>query len=314
MTIISDISDEPKFTIKKVSAQTGIRTVTLRAWERRYSVLDPKRAENRYRLYSDRDIAILFWIKSRLDKGLSISAAAADLHKMRESGKWAEAIPVRESAGAWMEKKSIQTYADQLYHALVKHNEAQANEIFQSIETYISLEPLLVSVITPCLVEIGEAWYRGEISITTEHFASTFLRGKLLAMLQTIPASRRALRLLIGGGPSEQHEIGALMMAVLLRSRGYLVEFLGPDVPLEDLADYARHEKPAMVILSATTDSAALELRPMQNLLSRLRPAPIFAYGGRAFNFNQNLIHQVRGVFLGKTMDEALGNIDRLLK
>lgn len=313
MTIISDVPDDPKYTIKKVSAQTGIRTVTLRAWERRYGVLNPQRANNRYRLYSERDVAILFWLKSRLDKGLSISAAASELQKMRESGNWAEAVPVRK-AGHGSDVKSMKIYASQLYQALIKHDEARASEIFLQVEGYISLKALLFSVVTPCLVEIGEAWYRGDLSITTEHFASTFVRGKLLAMLQAGVPNRRRPVLLIGAAPGEQHEIGALIMAVLLRVQGYAVEFLGPDVPLEDLAEYARQEKPDMVVLSATIERAALELRPMQELLNRLRPAPIFAYGGRAFNLNLDLLRQINGIFLGESLEEALTNIASLLK
>jgi methanogenic corrinoid protein MtbC1 len=104
------------------------------------------------------------------------------------------------------------------------------------------------------------------------------------------------------------------MMSVLLRNQGYSVEFLGPDLPLEDLTEYARLEKPAMVILSATTEPAALELRPMQAMLNRVRPMPIFAYGGRAFNLKPDLQRQVMGVFLGETMDEALENIAALVK
>ena len=314
MTSISELSDEPEFTIKKVSTQTGIRTVTLRAWERRYGILLPQRAVNRYRLYSERDIAILFWIKSRLEKGLSISAAAAELRKMRESGQWAETISLRTAVRGGVDAKSIQTYADQLYPALIHHDEIRANEVFQAAESILSLNALLLSVVTPCLVKIGEAWYRGEISITTEHFASTFFRAKLLTMLQAAAPGRRMQKLLIGGAPSEQHEIGALMMAVLLRSHGYPVEFLGPDLPLEDLAEYARQEKPLMVILSATTEPAALELRSMQALLDRVRPMPIFAYGGRAFNLNHDLQRQINGVFLGETIDGALEHIASLLK
>jgi len=64
MTSINDLSDKPKYTIKKVSDLTGILPVTLRAWERRYSVLSPERKENRYRLYSERGVAIVKWLNS----------------------------------------------------------------------------------------------------------------------------------------------------------------------------------------------------------------------------------------------------------
>ncbi len=55
----ADLSDAPKHTIKTVCAQTGILPVTLRAWERRYKLLKPQRTSGNYRLYSDRDIAVL---------------------------------------------------------------------------------------------------------------------------------------------------------------------------------------------------------------------------------------------------------------
>ena len=51
------------YNIKSVSQRTGVRAVTLRAWERRYQILDPQRwQKNGYRLYSERDIALLYWL------------------------------------------------------------------------------------------------------------------------------------------------------------------------------------------------------------------------------------------------------------
>ena len=51
------------------------------------------RSENRYRLYSERDIAVLRWIKNRVDGGLSISSAVSELKSMNRSGLWPEVDP-----------------------------------------------------------------------------------------------------------------------------------------------------------------------------------------------------------------------------
>ena len=75
MVSIAEFSKEPKYTIKVLSERTGVRPVTLRAWERRYDLLDPDRLDNNYRLYSERDIQVIRWITHRLDEGLSISTA-----------------------------------------------------------------------------------------------------------------------------------------------------------------------------------------------------------------------------------------------
>ena len=103
------------------------------------------------------------------------------------------------------------------------------------------------------------------------------------------------------------------MLSVLLRREGYRVEYLGTDVPLEDLVDYASYERPAMIILSATTERAGLELGRLQDKLNKLHPAPIFGYGGRIFAAKPELRQSVAGNYLGDTLDEAMVAVQRLL-
>jgi len=77
-------SDNPIFNTKAVVQQTGVPAPTLRAWERRYDILSPERANNDYRLYSERDIATIHWLKERVDEGMSISQAIALFRHMKE--------------------------------------------------------------------------------------------------------------------------------------------------------------------------------------------------------------------------------------
>lgn len=313
MATIEEYSDEPKYTIKSVSGLTGIRPVTLRAWERRHEVLSPHRSNNRYRLYSDRDVAILRWLKSRVDQEVSISAAVSELRSLRTTGFWPEAIP---SIPAQQTQENLLTpdeYTAQLYQALTRRDEAKAGQIFLEMHTAFDLMTLFEGVIVPTLVKIGEGWFRGELSVAVEHFASAYLRGKLLTLLQAYPIRRSAAHVLIGCGPDEQHEIGSLMLAVLLRAEGFRVEYLGPDIPLEDLVDYAGDERPNMVILSATTEPAARQLRNLQNKLNRLQRPVLFGFGGGAFNTHPNLRSEIPGVFLGATLEESLARARSLL-
>ncbi len=78
-------SDIPVFNTKAVVQQTGIAAPTLRAWERRYKLLAPERAENDYRLYSERDVALIRWLKERVDAGMSISQAVALFRHISEA-------------------------------------------------------------------------------------------------------------------------------------------------------------------------------------------------------------------------------------
>ncbi len=312
MTTLVEFSDVPKYTIKTVCVQTGIRAVTLRAWERRYEVLNPHRSENRYRLYSERDVAILRWIKNRVDSGMQISSVVNELRSLMRNGLPPEAVPTGPSAAPVQTSVSPDRYVPRLYQALVSHNEGIAGDIFREIQSTFDLVTIFQKIITPCLVEIGEAWYRGDIRVTTEHFASAFVRGKLLTMFQAYPSRRNMPNILVGCGPEEQHEIGSLMVSVMLRSSGFRVEFLGPDIPLDDLVEYASYEHPDMVVLTASMESTAEELIRINGKLARLRPAPKFGFGGRVFVEKPELRKQLPGIYLGDTLEQGVNAIQSL--
>lgn len=64
--------EQKYYLIKEVSEMTGVHSVTLRAWQRRYGLLNPMRTEKGHRLYSDADIEKINHILSWLEKGVAI--------------------------------------------------------------------------------------------------------------------------------------------------------------------------------------------------------------------------------------------------
>lgn len=65
--------EQQYFAIKEVSEMTGVNSVTLRAWQRRYGLLNPMRTEQGHRLYSQADIDKIRQIIVWLEKGVAIS-------------------------------------------------------------------------------------------------------------------------------------------------------------------------------------------------------------------------------------------------
>ncbi len=314
MTAINDLSDEPKYPVKRVSDLTGILPVTLRAWERRYGILNPDRDQNRYRLYSERDLAILRWLINKKSSGVSISTAAANLQEMIAQNYWPEVIPFGIAQTKTSSKVPPQRYADELFELLKKHNEVDAAKLFEEIISKFDLETLVEKIITPTLKAVGEAWFRGDLMISTEHFATAFVLSRLNNLYISLPIIDKGPNILIGGAPTEEHEMGALMMALLLRNRGHNVEFLGANLHLDDLVDYAREILPALVILTASTNSVAMELLRAQAKLDTISSAPKFCYAGFAFDFDPALVQKIPGNYLGNSMVEALDHIKQLLR
>jgi MerR family transcriptional regulator, light-induced transcriptional regulator len=314
MVSIAEYPKDPKYTIKVLSERTGVRPVTLRAWERRYDLLEPERLDNNYRLYSERDIQIIRWITHRLDEGLSISNAVREFHGLRTQGIWPEALPsVLPPEPSKTPTYPTEHYAKILYEALVSRKEAEAKQIVDDVQGMFDIRVIFLKIFYPCLVEIGEAWYRGEIRIAIEHFASAFIRGILMTLLQAFPVYSAAPVLFIGCAPEEFHEIASLMLSVLLRREGYQVEFLGPDLPVDDLVFYAEDVAPDMVILSASFERTARPLYRMQAELDALPSQPKFGFGGRYFNENPDERDIMAGYFLGVGLDEAIHKVHDLL-
>jgi methanogenic corrinoid protein MtbC1 len=233
---------------------------------------------------------------------------------LREKGIWPEALP---TVLAPMPSKEPafppDRYAAMLYDALIAHNEGKARQLFDAVQSMFDLNTIFFEIFQPCLYQIGDAWYRGEIRIATEHFASTFIQGVLMNLLQAFPIYNSAPSLLIGCAPEEYHEIAPLMLSVLLRREGYQVEFLGPDLPVEDLVSYAGDTAADMVILSAGFERTAQPLGKMQAMLDDLPSQPKLGFGGRYFNENEAARREVGGVFLGLTLEEAIQNVHDLM-
>src|SRR5947209_5199244 len=85
--------DLPLYNIQAVAAATGVPAITLRSWERRYGIPEPKRDPKGYRLYSERDIAVARWLKDRVQQGVGISRAV-NMLQLLDRG---EATPQTES-------------------------------------------------------------------------------------------------------------------------------------------------------------------------------------------------------------------------
>src|ERR1043165_8872226 len=73
--LLAQHSTAPVFNTKAVARETGVPADTFRAWERRYGMPRPQRTTGGHRLYSERDIAIIRWLRDRTEQGVNISHA-----------------------------------------------------------------------------------------------------------------------------------------------------------------------------------------------------------------------------------------------
>lgn len=305
--LLSQFSTTPLFNTKAVSQETGVPADTFRAWERRYGVPRPQRTEGGHRLYSQRDIALIRWLRDRTAEGMTISQAIALMSNNGVTGlSWINnALEV--------EPRSWERVMSQLVAALTEFDSARAEQLLGEAFSLYPVEDVFLHIVQPTMIEIGEQWHQGKLSVTVEHFATQFIRRKLSSLFNTYHITDGRGLIIVGCASGEQHDLGALMLSVFLVRHGWQVIYLGPDVPIDDLMETIERIQPDMVCMAASTIDTAIHLMDVGRAVTSLPACPKFGYGGRAFNLNQALRNRMPGTFLGENAHEAVEAVNDVL-
>jgi DNA-binding transcriptional MerR regulator len=297
-------AEHPVYNTQAVVQLTGVPAPTFRAWERRYGVPRPARLPGGQRLYSERDVALIRWLHQRTEEGVAISRAVALLATR-------EGQPSMLPAAAPRAFPQLQA---ELLDRLQAFDTIGAQTTLAEAFALYSVERVCLELIQPTLVEIGERWHAGGISVAMEHYATNLIRRKLLSLLDIYDSRADGRLALLACAPNELHEVGLLLVALFLARRGWPVVYLGAAVPLEDLDAAIRQLQPRLVVLSASTAETAHGLREAAALVDRLpKPRPRLAYGGRAFEENGQIAHDLPGIYLGPDARSAAERTDALL-
>ncbi len=252
--------------IGELSKRAGVSPELLRAWEHRYGLLRPARSAGGLRLYSSADVERVALMQQHLAEGMAAAEAAS--------------IAVRDLVDEEAARTALRPAAirDELASALDAFDEPRAQAILDRLLAVATVETLLAEVVVPYLQELGERWKRGEASVAQEHFASGVLRGRLLGLARGWGLGRGPLAVL-ACLPGEQHDLGLIAFGLALRSQGWRIVYLGPDSPLDTVADVSRQLEPSLVVLNAVSRE---RVRPVLPKLRSLAKDHRLALGGSA--------------------------------
>jgi methanogenic corrinoid protein MtbC1 len=237
--------------IAALARRTGVAPDTLRKWEQRYAILRPTRTAGGQRRYSELDVARVEWLRARLDEGYRIGEAAA-LLGIEGSDAGTTALEHREALLAAAAASDVGAVARLLDQAFALH----------------PLPETLTDVVEPVLKEVGESWAGGRFSVAQEHLVSAAVRARIERYLADARGPVRGVAV-CACAPGERHELGLLMLSVMLRADGWQVTYLGADTPLDDALELAERVSARLLCISVTMPSEAAQL---QHALTSLSP------------------------------------------
>ena len=274
--------------IGEFSRRVGVSPELLRAWERRYELLQPLRTEGGFRLYTDDDAERVERMKRALGEGFSAAEAAR-----------------RALTQDRPMERALDGAAERLVAAARAYDEATVHAILDEAFSGFSLETVLRDLVLPVLREIGAEWERGALGVGQEHFVSNLVRARLLALARLWGRGGGPLAIL-GCVPGEWHDMGLIAFGLVLRSHGWRILFLGADTPLATLRRAVETTDPRLVVV-ASMDSALLEAQSTE--LRRLgRLAPLVLSGAGA---SEKLCTRLRIDRLDGDLVAAAGEVSR---
>jgi len=305
----------PLYNIGLVARMTGVPAATLRGWERRYDFPATARTPGRQRLYSEREVARLRWVKARLDQGMQVSRAIRAL-KLQEASSPPPEWTAFETAPSPAAGPGLDTVQAQLLMALQAHNLERADEVLNAAVPLYPPEQLIEQVIYPVLDAMGRGWQVGQVGVATEHLATNYLRQRMLLWMLSGPPVYPGVRpVVLACAPGELHEGSLITLGVLLRRRRWPVAYLGQTLPLADLARFAREVQPLAIVLVAMTEAPAQALAdwPAHLPEAAATGTPLVAFGGYVFTHAPEWQARVPGLYLGDSVIAGLDRLDALL-
>jgi DNA-binding transcriptional MerR regulator len=257
------MDDSAHLRIGALSKRVGVSPELLRAWERRYGLLQPIRSAGGFRLYSGADEARVQSMQRHLDAGLSAAEAA----------RLAVAEPDRSVPDRGVGKAHFTESAADLSAALARFDEPAAHAALDRLFSAFRLQTVLREVVLPYLAELGRRWERGEASVAQEHFASNLLRGRLLGLARGW-ADAAGPRAVLACAPGELHDLPLICFGLALAARGWSITYLGPDTPIATIKEAVVGRERPLVVVSAMSAKRLLAVQDeLTDLAAHLRLA-----------------------------------------
>ncbi|WP_299461466.1 MerR family transcriptional regulator [uncultured Microscilla sp.] len=228
------------YSIKDLEHLSGIKAHTLRIWEQRYKLVEPKRTDTNIRYYNDNDLKLILNVSLLKEHGFKISTIA----KMQKDEIKEEVLSITQKSDR---------YTDQIQGltlAMIDMDEERFEKIIATSTLQAGFEKTVVNIIYPFLVKIGALWQAGSINVAQEHFISNLIRQKTIVAIdgQINSTDKNAKKYLMFLPNNENHELGLLFANYLVRVRSQRVIYLGTSLPYDDLITTSAHYQPDYMV------------------------------------------------------------------
>jgi len=219
-----------KFSIKDLENFTGIKSHTIRIWEKRYKLLEPSRTDTNIRYYDSDNFLKLLNVNLLYKNGFKISKIA-QLSEASINSKVKELVTNNVA-----EERAI----DSFKLAMINFDSGLFQDTYSKLSENKSFKEIFYDVFIPLLDAIGYLWQTKTIKPVHEHFISSLILQKLNYNIEQnlskeLNDSDKVFVLYLPLG--EIHELGLLFLHYELTFRGYHSIYLGSSISMDQISD-----------------------------------------------------------------------------
>jgi len=252
------------YSIKDLEQLSGIKAHTLRIWEQRYNIINPKRTDTNIRTYDDKDLKLVLNISLLKDHNYKISEIA----KLSLEQLSKEVLTISD--------KQL-NYPDQIHAltiAMIDIDEERFEKIMSTNILQFGFENTMINIIYPFLSRIGTLWITGSIGPAQEHFITNLIRQKIVVAIdgQIIKPTSESKTYILYTPEGEFHEMPLLFANFILRARNNKVIYLGQSMPFSELEFICQHHKPDCLFTVITSTPGQDDIQQYINKLGDTFP------------------------------------------
>jgi len=268
--------DGTRYPLRAVIRRTGLSADVLRAWERRYGAVRPVRSSGGQRLYSADD----------LERLALLQRATAAGHSIGEIARLDRDALERLLDGAGRRPTETAATIDAIVRDLMSAVERLDADVLEAELKRAALQLGSVAVVDDVLPRVlrvvGDRWHRGALTPAHEHLATQAVRSVLVWLSGAFEPRLTAHRVVVATPASEQHELGAMLVAAAAAGEGWSSVYLGPNLPAMDIAAAAEQVGASVVALSIVYVDSDATVQEIRETASRLPGSTLLVIGGTA--------------------------------
>jgi DNA-binding transcriptional MerR regulator len=263
------------YSIKDIEHLSGIKAHTIRIWEKRYNILEPKRTDTNIRYYDDEDLKRILNISVLNKYGYKISRIAS----LPEEKLNRELLNVTQKPG------KVDGQIESLIVAMIDFDEPKFDKVFTKALMSYGFEDTIIKIIYPFFEKIGILWTTGNINPAQEHFISNLIRQKLIVAIDDLPESngKDSHNFVLFLPEGEWHELGLLFFTYIIKKNGHRIIYLGSSLPVDSVLDLDKYTNFTSMVTTVKTSITSLTLPAyLTSLAEKFADKTIYLLGAKS--------------------------------